>query len=178
MKNSQPDETPGHIVPKIASQVSPDSIVPSKQITNVSLNRIRGVPELPGRSGHRKQWNELVKMVLAVYQKIPDAHWATYGVAYGRQPNPTYVVFNGLNRLQKSTTNALRTRISWLRWHKKLDELEASAIASRQAKLFSLNPKMSDPTVAFIKADPGFWKPKVKAPAMPKKPDEKPAGPQ
>jgi hypothetical protein len=30
------------------------------------------------RPGHRAQWNELVKLVKAAYEKIPDTHWAMY----------------------------------------------------------------------------------------------------
>jgi hypothetical protein len=132
------------------------------------------------RAGHRKEWDELVKMVLAAYEKIPDAHWATYEVAYGQQPNTTYVVFNGLKSASEIDHQSAQDKdFVAAMGHdgmKKLDELEASAIESRQTNLFSFNPKMSYPPDAFIKADPDFWKPKAKAPAMPKKPAEKPVG--
>src|SRR5271165_5386379 len=45
------------------------------------------------RPGHGKDWEEIVKMVTAAYQKIPDAHWDTYEAVYGSQGG-TYVVFN------------------------------------------------------------------------------------
>src|ERR1700690_1831902 len=37
------------------------------------------------KPGHRKEWRDLVKRVKVAYDKIPDAHWATYQVAYGQQ---------------------------------------------------------------------------------------------
>ena len=45
------------------------------------------------RPGHGHDWDEIVKMVKAAYEKIPDAHWAMYEVAYGLQGN-SYLVFN------------------------------------------------------------------------------------
>ena len=48
------------------------------------------------RPGHGKDWDDIVKLVLAAYEKVPDAHWATYEVVYGQQPNSTYVVFTAI----------------------------------------------------------------------------------
>ncbi len=41
---------------------------------------------------------------------------------------------------------------------KKMEELEAACVESRQTNLFLLDPKMSNPSDALIKADPDFWK--------------------
>src|SRR5579864_2955884 len=43
------------------------------------------------RPGHRAQWNELVKLVKAAYEKVPDTHWAMYEAMFG-QEDVTYVV--------------------------------------------------------------------------------------
>ena len=43
---------------------------------------------------------------------------------------------------------------------KRLDELAALCIDSEQTNLFEIDPKMSYPPDAFVKADPDFWKPK------------------
>ena len=43
---------------------------------------------------------------------------------------------------------------------KKLDELAAACIESEQTNLFEIDPKMSYPPDAFVKAEPDFWKPK------------------
>jgi hypothetical protein len=56
---------------------------------------------------------------------------------------------------------------------KHLTELSTSAIQSIQTNLFELNPKISYPPEEWIKADPGFWKPRPSTVA--KKPDTTPA---
>jgi hypothetical protein len=64
---------------------------------------------------------------------------------------------------------------------KKLSELESSAVEFTQTNLFLFNAAMSYPPDAWVKADPGFWKPKpaMHEKAMPKaKSDEKPAATQ
>jgi hypothetical protein len=40
---------------------------------------------------------------------------------------------------------------------KKLEEMEASCVESRQTNLFVFNPKMSYAPDAWVKADPDFW---------------------
>ena len=131
------------------------------------------------RPGHGKDWDDIVKLVLAAYEKVPDAHWATYEVAYGQQPNTTYVVFTAL----KSATEIDREFAQDKDFvaamgedgMKKLAELETQALESRQNNLFVFNPRMSYPPERWTKADPDFWKPK---PAAMKKAPEKPAAPQ
>jgi hypothetical protein len=45
---------------------------------------------------------------------------------------------------------------------KKMAELEAACVESRQTNLFFIDPKMSYPPEAFVKADPDFWTPAKK----------------
>lgn len=129
------------------------------------------------RPGHGKDWADLVKLVIAAYQKIPSAHWATYQVAYGQQPNSTYVVFTPLKAAaeidQEFTQDKDFVAAMGEDGMKKLGELESAAIESRQTNLFAFNPRMSYPPDAWVKADPDFWKPKPAA--MPKKEADKPA---
>jgi hypothetical protein len=130
------------------------------------------------RAGHGKEWDDLVKMVLAAYEKIPQAHWATYEVAFGQQPNTTYVVFSALKSASEIDQEPMQDKAFVAAMGedgmKKLTDLESSAIESRQTNLFEFNPAMSYPPEEWIKADPDFWKPKAMAPAMPKKAAEKP----
>ena len=132
------------------------------------------------RPGHGKDWADLVKLVIAAYQKIPSAHWATYEVAYGQQPNSTYVVFTPLKAAaeidQEFTQDKDFMAAMGEDGMKKLGELEAAAVESRQSNLFAFNPRMSYPPDAWVKADPDFWKPKPAA--MPKKAAVKPAANQ
>jgi hypothetical protein len=114
------------------------------------------------RPGHGKDWEDLVKLVKAAYEKIPDAHWAVYQVAYGQQPNTTYVVFSPLKSASEIDHEMTQDKDFVAAMGedgmKKLTELESAAIESRQSNLFIFNPKMSYPPDAWIKADPDFWK--------------------
>ena len=135
------------------------------------------------RAGHRHEWDELVKLVKGAYEKVPDSHWAMYEVAYGQQPNTTYVVFHALKSASEIDAFDLHDKafVEALGGDglKKLVELESSAVESRQTNLFLFNPRMSYPPDAWVKDDPDFWKPKSMAPTTPKKPAaEKPAGAQ
>jgi hypothetical protein len=131
------------------------------------------------RPGHSKDWDDIVKLVMAAYEKVPDAHWATYEVAYGQQPNTTYVVFTALKAASEIDREFAQDKDFVAAMGedgmKKLAELEAQAVESRQSNLFSFNPRMSYPPERWVKADPDFWKPK---PAATKKAPEKPAAPQ
>jgi hypothetical protein len=130
------------------------------------------------RPGHTKEWDTLVKMVMAAYEKIPDVHWATYRALYG-QEGGTYVVFNAMKSASEIDQSFGQSKKFMENigedGMKKLDELEASAIESSQHNLFVFSPKMSYVSDAWIKADPDFWKPKASAAAPSKKAEEKPA---
>jgi hypothetical protein len=131
------------------------------------------------RPGHGKDWDDIVKLVLAAYEKVPDAHWATYEVAYGQQPNTTYVVFTALKAAADIDREFAQDKDFVAAMGedgmKKLAELETQAVESRQSNLFSFNPRMSYPPERWVKADPDFWKPK---PSAQKTAPEKPAAPQ
>lgn len=130
------------------------------------------------KPGHRAEWGEIVNLVKAAYDKIPDAHWATYEVAYGQQEDTTYLIFSA----RKSASEIDRAFAEDKDFiaamgedgMKKLHDLESSAIASDQSNLFMFSSSMSYAPEEWIKADPDFWKPKM-APAPMKKPAEKPA---
>jgi hypothetical protein len=129
------------------------------------------------RPGHRKDWDDLVKLVMAAYEKIPDVHWATYESVYGQQ-GVTYVVFTPM----KSAAEIDRAFAQDKQFEaamgeegmKKLNELEAAAIDSSQRNLFVFNPRMSYPPDEWVKADPDFWKPVSAPPATPKTSEKKP----
>lgn len=131
------------------------------------------------RPGHGKDWDEIVKLVMAAYEKIPEAHWATYEVAYGQQPNTTYAVFSALKSASEIDHESAQDKDFVAAMGedgmKKLTELETKAIESRQSNLFAFNPKMSYPPNGWVKADPDFWKAKA---AAAKKAPEKAASPQ
>jgi hypothetical protein len=136
------------------------------------------------RPGHRHEWNELIKLVREAYEKIPDVHWAMYQAMYG-QEDVTYLVIipmKSASEIDKSIgTDKQFAENMGEDGMKKLSELESSAVEFTQTNLFMFNPAMSYPRDEWVKADPGFWKPKaaMHEKAMPKaKKDEKPAATQ
>lgn len=138
----------------------------------VSLYRVR--------SGHRAEWNDLLKLVRAAYEKIPDAHWALYEAQYG-QEDDTYVVFVPMKSLAEVDQDMAHDKqfaeAMGEDGMKKLHDLESSAVEFYQSNLFQINAKMSYPRDEWVKADPEFWKPKPAAKAAPKT-EEKPAAKQ
>ena len=125
------------------------------------------------RPGHRKEWGDIVKLVKAAYDKIPDAHWAVYEAVYG-QEDVTYLVFIPMKSAAEIDKNMEQDKqfveAMGEDGMKKLSELESSAVEFTQSNLFQFSPAMSYPPDAWVKADPDFWKPKAAAPAkaMPK----------
>jgi hypothetical protein len=128
------------------------------------------------RPGHRAQWNELVKLVKAAYEKVPDTHWAMYEAMFG-QEDVTYVVIIP----RKSATEIDQRMLNEKQFvdamgedgMKKLVELESAAVEFTQTNLFQFSPAMSYPRDEWVKADPEFWKTHAPMPAA--KAEEKPA---
>jgi hypothetical protein len=131
------------------------------------------------RPGHDEDWNTIVKMVKAAYDKIPDVHWATYHAQYGQEGN-TYVVFTALKSAAEIDQGFAQDKQFMTNMGedgmKKLNELFGASVDSSQEQLFAINPRMSYVADEWIKADPDFWK--AKAAAAPKAKaasEEKPA---
>ena len=129
------------------------------------------------KPGHGHDWDELVKLVKAAYERMPDVRWATYEVMYG-QEGRTFVVITprkSLAEIDKEMANDKDFASNMGEdGMKKLGELEAAAIESSQSNLFQFNPAMSYVYDAWIKAAPDFWKPKASAKTASKS-EEKPA---
>ena len=130
------------------------------------------------KHGHDKDWEEIVKLVKAAYEKIPGAHWAAYQAVYGF-PDTTYIIFNPMKSLDEVDKNFAADKdfeaALGEEGGKKLSELSARAIESSQTNLFAINPRMSYPADEWVTGDPGFWKPKPAAATAAKKPADKPA---
>jgi len=130
------------------------------------------------RPGHYEEWSELVKMVVATYEKsIPDAHWACFNNAYGGEGG-TYIFITALKSASEIDASFQQDKQFEAAMGedglKKLGQLEAASVDSFEHQLFEFNPKMSYVSDEWIKADPDFWKPKAAAPAA-KPAAEKPA---
>lgn len=127
------------------------------------------------KAGHHKEWDDLVKLVISAYDKIPDAHWATYEAMFG-QVGSEYVVFTPLKSASEIDKEFGQSKQFLANLGddglKKLGELEAASVESSQSNLFVVNPKESYIADDWVKADPDFWKPKAAA-AAPKKAEDK-----
>jgi hypothetical protein len=123
------------------------------------------------RPGHYEEWSELVKMVVAGYQKgVPAAHWACFENAYGG-PGGTYIFLTALKSASEIDAALEQDKQFEAAMGedglKKLEQLEAASVESREEQLFVFNPKMSYVSDEWIKADPDFWKPKAAPAAKP-----------
>ncbi len=115
------------------------------------------------RPGHRKDWDDLVKMYIAATEKIPEVHWAMFESVYG-SPDGTYLIFNPMKSLAETDRAfALDKQIMAAvgpEGMKRMGDLTAAAVESSQTNLFMFNPRESYPPDNWVKADPDFWKPK------------------
>jgi hypothetical protein len=120
------------------------------------------------RPGHGKEWREVVKMVKDAHEKAgTSAHWGMYEVAFGA-PDGTYLVISGDPSMTAidvgySEDKKFREAVGGEEGMQKLDELFGEAVDSSQSELFQVNPKQSYVSEDWVKADPGFWKPKPAA---------------
>ena len=143
--------------------------IPHMRYFEISLYRVR--------PGHDGDWDTIVKMVKAAYEKIPDVRWAVYYAKYG-QEGSTYVVFTPMKSASEIDKGFAQDKQFMANMGedgmKKFSELLAGAIEFSQHNLFSFSPAMSYVADEWIKADPDFWKPKASTAAAPKKAEEKP----
>jgi hypothetical protein len=121
------------------------------------------------RSGHEKDWSDLVKLYKDAFEKsVPDAQWALFDSQYGTENGGLHLVFvpmKSLAEVDQSFGDSKKFEATLGEsGMKKLGELSAACIESQQTNVFQFNPKMSYPPEEWIKADP-FWKPKAAAPA-------------
>ena len=129
------------------------------------------------KPGHDKDFDELAKIYMAAYDKIPDVHWATFQGVYGPEGN-TYLIFTPMksaSEIDKSFVTGKQVQDAMgAEGGKKAADLSAAAIETSQTNLFIFNPRISYPQDEWIKADPDFWKRKPAAAPAPKQSPEKP----
>lgn len=113
------------------------------------------------KAGHERDWDALVKIYTQGYDKIPEAHWATFESVYGENNGGVYLVINpmrSLHEVDKGLANAKQFEASLGEsGMKNAAELAAACILSVQTNLFVINPKMSYTSEDWAKADPDFW---------------------
>lgn len=134
------------------------------------------------RPGHRNDWHELVKMVKDANEKAGTSnHWGMFDIAYGA-PDGTYIAITGDDSMAAIDRSFAESK-KWIEamggeeGMAKFDKLYGEAVDESRTELFAVNPRQSYVPDTWIKADPGFWKPKAAAAAPAKAaPAAKPAG--
>jgi hypothetical protein len=146
--------------------------------TDIGQMRYMEISRFKIREGHRRDWDELVKMYRDAYEKsMPDAHWAMFESVYGMDNGGVFLLITPMKSAGE-IDHELSSEDAFYKSRdasdmKKMSELAAACIESVQSNLFHFNPKMSYPRDEWVKADPEFWKPKMMMAA--KKPEPKPA---
>jgi hypothetical protein len=116
------------------------------------------------RPGHAKDFEDLAKMVKAAEDKIGTSrHWGAYRILFGEQAG-SYVLFTSADSMAEFD-QVFGEQPKYMASlsdddKKKMNELRAAAIESSHSELYSVNPVQSYVDPDWIKADPGFWKPK------------------
>jgi hypothetical protein len=134
-----------------------------RPLADLSQMRYLEISSYHVRPGHDKEWNQLVKMVKAAYEKaVPGAHWGIFEQKYGGDGG-TFLVLIARKTLAEVDRGFLEDKqfeaAMGADGMKKLDELVGASVESSQHQLFAFNPRMSYVADEWIKADPDYWKP-------------------
>jgi hypothetical protein len=123
--------------------------------------RVEVIIQYQVRPGHGQEFEDLVKLYTDGYKDVPDMHWGTYEEIYGSPGNTFLVIITHKSAAELDAEDENDKKFAdalGAEGLKKLAELEASCLESKQADLFFIDPKMSYPNENMLKADPGFWK--------------------
>ena len=101
---------------------------------------------------------------------VADSYWARYEEMCGHNSGGVYVVlvpYKSLAEVDAGFDNAKKFADQMGESGiKKIAEMSASSTESIESNLLMFNPKISYPGDEWVKADPGFWKPKPAALAI------------
>jgi hypothetical protein len=114
--------------------------------------------------GRGKEFHDLVKMWIDLYQKAgTSVHWDAFHAEYG-EDGGYYVFLTADKSLDDVDAGFADGKKFWALLtdedKKKLRELRAASIEEDRTEIYSVNPAQSYVPESFIKADPGYWKPK------------------
>jgi hypothetical protein len=120
------------------------------------------------RPGHGKEFEDLMKMYMAVADKAGSSeHWGAYRTEYGESIG-TYVFLTASKSMaeidQRFSEDPKLMAAMSDDDKKKIRELRAASIESERIEMYSVNPAQSYVSEDWIKAD-SFWKPKPAATA-------------
>jgi hypothetical protein len=149
---------------------------------NIAEMRYFEVETIRLRAGHDKDWEDIAALYKATAEKINlDEHDIFFEARYGA-PNGTLYIFTPRKSLAdldaaigtgKAFDDALGAD-----GQKKWAQLLEAAIATDSTTLVRFSPEMSYAPDDWVKADPGFWKPKPSmAPKAPGSATKRPVEP-
>jgi hypothetical protein len=150
------------------------SLRPRADLSQMRFMEVRVFHVRPGKD---KEWSEVVKMAKAGYEKgLPDSHWGMFEEVYGGDGG-TYLLLSShksLSEIDKAFASDKNFAAALgEEGMKKLDEMFAASVESTSEQLFAFSPEMSYPQDDWVKADPGYWKPKGMTPAKTPAADKK-----
>jgi hypothetical protein len=150
--------------------LNPDVEVAHMRYIDIEVFRVK--------PGHDSDFDDIMKLVIAAYQKIPESHWAAYDNVYGgsTDTHAFFVLMKSASEIDHNLATSKDFVAAMGEANmKRFAELAATSIESSEDNLFVFNPRMSYVSDEWIKADPDFWKPKSAAGAAKKTTEEKPA---
>jgi hypothetical protein len=113
------------------------------------------------RSGHRQEWEHVVKLLIKEYQSsIPEARWAMFEKMYGQGSDNTFLLATPMESLatvdamhddKKFTESVGPDQLELLR--KSLD----ATIESSESDLFAFSSGMSYVPDSWLTSSPDFW---------------------
>jgi len=115
------------------------------------------------RRGHVEDYAELRKIQNAAFVKV-GAKWsrAVYVIGNGGSATDYLVMWPMESLSDMDRPAAWNNRDALGESFERYRKLNADIIVSTEEIIFAVNPKMSNPSKAFIEADPDFWTPKAK----------------
>lgn len=132
---------------------------------DLSAMRYMEITSYHVKPGKGKEWIEAVKMVKDAYEKgVPESHWGMFEQMYGGDGEAYLVLISHKTLAEIDKGFAMGKQFQEAMGEegmKKLQELVSGCVVSSQHQLFAFNAQMSYVNEEWIKADPGFWKPKA-----------------
>jgi hypothetical protein len=146
----------------------------SQIVENLAKMRYFNVITFRVRLDRDQDFADLAKSAVAALDKShSDQPVATYQIVSGA-PNGTYLLFEPCASLTALDGGAARGQAMMQAMGTsgmaKFTKSAGETIASSDAMLFAINPRMSYPPKAVLDADPDYWKPKPAKAAAPAKP--------
>lgn len=134
---------------------------------NIARTRFYDVTIMRVRPGHEMDFENIAKLFKAAYAKAsPDASYRLYQVAAG-MPGPTYMIFSSVQTLGELDKMQALDATVWGGMTqdeiRSVQKFAAEGMINAETQRFAVNGRMSYVDDATANADPGFWRPAMKA---------------